>query len=326
MRFLLFGLIVAMIAGFACAEDVHDLVTKAAVRQSALVSCRMSYAIELTPALPDPPRQSQYTFSFMGPNWIERKLEGSTNGTFSGAHYEYGEVFASPEAIEPTRILHVGPPVLFSTKRHMTRPPIFAGSFWWEKQALFVKDHAADFTLTGTENVEGIATQICEMSLPTMKLVGDGFRALSKKLWEGGILRLYIAPQLGYVLPKIEYINNDKEVEQVFFAKEFTKCNELWLPAIFGTYGQDSKGAVLQVGRITFDSVTYQLVNQPIPDADFIIPLKLGTRVTDSRDPQAVLRYQVQRDCDSRIVDDKEVIKNWIPKKRPKRNPTAGYP
>lgn len=283
-------LVVLMGSPRVAEETAQSLVEKAASRYSALTSCRMSYLYEPSgKPLGADGKEVKFTptlYSFSGDDWTRRTVGGITTfAEFEGVYFEYaqGRVLLRDENPRTTRVAN--------------DPPVWAGSFWYAEQAAFVKEHSREFRLAGTETVGGVETKICEMVL-SKELAGKGFHSLTRSLVDGGTLRLYIAPQLGHVLPVIEFIDFLNTIQIKYEASSFSYlAPNLWLPGSIrrGIANQSDQDMPLRYS--SFTGITYELVNEPIPKDDFVIKLKPGNRVEDRRRTSGPVWYTVQEEC-----------------------------
>ena len=111
----------------------------------------------------------------------------------------------------------------------MPSPPLFAGTFWYSTTRDFVKANAAAAKRLGPATVDGVPVEVFEWTVSPAERdkAFHGFNALTRN---GGKLRLNVAPSLGHVLPRIEYVGEGGVVAAVFSATEFRKVDNVHIP------------------------------------------------------------------------------------------------
>jgi len=273
-------LIVAIIlcATTTCAEETaQELVSKAVARSRAIKSGCVEYFDDAQPAI-----VVQHNFG-----------DGRWRVTSRGAIVaEYGNMR-----------IHFGkghPPVKLLTPEQASIEdandnfasylvPACAGGFWHTRQVDWVESHAADFVKTGTERLGDIDTVICDAYV---KGSGSGpvialhplLRPTYKGLEVVRHLRLYIAPALGYVLPKIEILGGTDTVLQRWTATDFKECS-------LGIYiAKHIKEEYAKEDELALDpttclskrfTVSADKMNQPLSDDDLFFPIPAGTKIVD---------------------------------------------
>src|SRR5690606_13871898 len=92
------------------------------------------------------------------------------------------------------------------------RPPLFAGYFWSQEQRAWVQQNTENFRLVSTSQVDGLKVKVCEAELGTAADAYAIMRRQPPSLSPGGILRLYLAPDQGCVIPAIEVVTKHGKV------------------------------------------------------------------------------------------------------------------
>ena len=246
-------------------DDAQALIEGAAARYGAVKSGRLHYLYEGATKRKGPDGKELDSnpefFTFDGTNWAH----GWTTQESSTAHFKgvYCEYFASPDRSSVT-FSSVDPN---AHPRALNDPPVFAGSFWYAEQPPFVREYIKEFKLVGTQTIEGVETKVCEM--PRTR---------------GGRVRLCIAPQLGFVLPLVEFLDPEGYADVRFVASSFTEVKPgLWLPGSIKHGIAHPIDPSLPMRYHGFSCMKYELINETIPDEYFSIKLRRGTRVVDHR-------------------------------------------
>ena len=153
---------------------------------------------------------------------------------------------------------------------------MYAGTLWWYASTRqFVRDQASKARSLGAETVNGIETRGLEWNVARSDTF-LAFGAINEMLQDGGKLRLYVARQLGYALPRIEHVDKFGTVQDKFDFSDFKQV----APGIFFP-------AVCRLGGGTFNR-TYQIkkierINGAFSNSDFVLPIPADTAINDHR-------------------------------------------
>jgi hypothetical protein len=110
-------------------------------------------------------------------------------------------------------------------------------------------------------------------------------------------MRLYVAPQLGFVLPRIELLTPAGQVAQSYDATEFSEVAPgIHFPRRLWTETYAAGGAACF--RAEF-ATRCELINETIPGEDFVVDMPLGTRIQDAREPGNVVTFQLSETSSS---------------------------
>ncbi len=171
-------------------------------------------------------------------------------------------------------------------------PPHFASTFWFAAAQKFVTDNKANAKQTGTATIDGHNVVIYEWTISASK-AGSAFRSVNELTQDGGILRVYIAPGLGHMIPKIEHVGVSGKVGAVFEGSDFIKCNGMYFPQMASIQYIKSDGPSY---RTEFRIKHIERINEPIPESEFVLELPVGTQVRDSRDGKKSTFFEVTKD------------------------------
>jgi len=284
MKTLLAMFIVAIgLTNVCIADEAKNLVEGAVLRRDALTSGKLIYTYESLPRKPTsfPKSVKIYLFSYL--NWSSKTKDlPQTTASVNDGSFTYFERPLKEGQEIPIAGIQINAPVLYENKKHINKAPVFAGSFWVSRMALFAKEHAKDYKVVGTKNINGINTKICEIQVPKA-LAGQAFvKQQVGRTTEGGKIRLYIAPQHGYVMPLIEYFDIKNNLCMSFTASNFSETSTgVWLPKKISRIDVN-KNPSKENNQKIFD-ISYERINEPIADSDFNISLPPGTQVQDFR-------------------------------------------
>lgn len=217
-------------------------------------------------------------FSFSGPNWALRIPNGNVRVNYDGKLLAFGQSEQPDKKIyRALRIQPAQPP-----NKHSPFPPYFAGTFWHDLPLKFMQANAAKGRAKEQTDVRGIRTTPLEWDVARP---GDAFDSYNNVLFAGGLLRVYVAPQLGYALPRYEYVGRDGTVGVRFDAWEFEEA----APGVFFPHQCTCQCFdPAPVYYVDYKITKFEKINEPIPDDDFIIKIPEGTSVHDGRGPTVV--------------------------------------
>lgn len=169
--------------------------------------------------------------------------------------------------------------------------PFFAGTFWLEDMLNYVRTHKADAVYKGTADIEGVKTDVLEWSIPKEDRLEVMKQSNNVIPDHGGFLRIYVAPQWGYVLPRIDRTSPDNVLACRFESKDFREVTSgIWFP-FKSTWEWHDKGLQFYE-EYAFDRVG--LINEAIPDSEFEFSVPVGTRFSDERNSAVPIMFDVK--------------------------------
>lgn len=180
---------------------------------------------------------------------------------------------------------------LSSTANSSFQPPINqVGTGWNATTVAYIAAHLSGAEAKGTKEVNGYSTRVYEWKVPKSE-VFQAFEEATDLSRNGGVLRVYIAPDLGYVVPLLECVGTDGQVAKSYSASEYTACNGIWCPrsatiAAFSTKGPGNWAK--------YTDIRASRLNEHIPDDEFTVELPAGAIIRDVRSPQKRAEYVVQ--------------------------------
>lgn len=158
--------------------------------------------------------------------------------------------------------------------------PQFLATFWYSPTLKYVTDNKARAKRKGTDKIDGQEVVIYEWTVKPVD-IGNAFHSVNELTQEGGILRVYIAPGLGHMIPKIEHVGVSGKVGALFEGSDFIKCNGMYFPQKASIQYIKSKG---QSFRIEYRIKHVERINEAIPESEFVLELPVGTEFHDGHD------------------------------------------
>lgn len=162
---------------------------------------------------------------------------------------------------------------------HLQSPPTFLGSFWFPCTREFVQGNRQQVVRKPATTVNGVSAEVLEWPVSAADS-GKAFHAVDAATRGGGLLRVSVAPELGYVLLRLEYLDQHSKLNVSFTALDFFKSSDVYFPRkSVMQYYTNGKPAFYQEHEIIHISD----INAPIPDKTFVVELAVGTHVYDAR-------------------------------------------
>ncbi len=270
------------IGTIAKSDELHltpdSLVDGVLARAEAIFSGRFEYRVTSGDASSTKqPQETRAGFILSGPSWrIDDRGFHVESINYRGKYYEVrrtpqpdGSTHTSLEIRATQDLFSMAPP----------RPPYFAGTLWHKSTIEYIRLHKSSARVAGEKTIAGIPTSIIEWDISASDKFG-AFHAITQPLMNGGVLRLFVAPQLGYALPRVEHVDRQGNVETRFEATGFREVNQgIYMPKFLLYQVFEKGGAPGWYNR--YEVVQVDGINQPIPDEAFSTSLPIGTVVAD---------------------------------------------
>jgi hypothetical protein len=259
------------------APDIGRLVRGIVARSDALVSGRLEYDLSYGP--PGATLSTQHAhLSVSGASWALRrpKTEGY-HVNHGGKHVYYHRTPQPDGSIRDNAEVTLDEPI---DKRYPS-PPVFAGTFWWKSTTEYVKANPDKAVYAGRKSVNGVDAHVLEWRVPRNKLAAFG--TFGPATQNGGTLRVAVAPQFGYVLPRVECVGPDGALDIEYNCFEFIDTGGgLYLPA---RCVETSFRGDRPTFQCEYKITKAERINDVIPPEDFVLELPKGTLVQDGREP-----------------------------------------
>lgn len=297
----------SMILCAMCSSNVFgmqpaELVAGIVSRSRAIASGRITYTFKSESFVGEralrPVLVPETTTSFSDSSWAERcKSSHLVQINHDGYFLEFVRTPQHDGSVRPGAILY--PQRSLESRNELNAPPLFAGSFWNREQLRYIEKHAGDFQIAGSSTVNAIPVVTLELAVAA-ESHRDAFHILLPALKSGGIIRLYVAPQLGFVLPRIEFVTTSRQVAQSYDSVDFSEVAPgIHFPQRLWTQTHAAGGAARYRGEFT---VRCELINQSVPQEDFVVELPVGTRVQDAREPGDVIKFELTEPSSSPML------------------------
>jgi RNA polymerase sigma factor (sigma-70 family) len=162
-----------------------------------------------------------------------------------------------------------------SAFHHDPVPPVYAGTLWYASTRRFVRDQASKARVLEAQTVNGIETRGLEWNVARSDTY-LAFGAINEMLQDGGRLRLFVARQFGYALPRIEYVDKFGTVQAKFDFSDFKEvAPRIFFPAV-GRIGGGSFNRTYQLKKI-------ERINGTMLHSDFVLAIPADTAIGDER-------------------------------------------
>jgi hypothetical protein len=229
------------------------------------------------------------TAAFSDSSWAERtKGSNSVRINHDGYLLEFVQTPQRNGKIRPGVTLL--PSASLTNRAELNAPPLFSGLFWHDRQLRYVETHADAFQVTGSTVVNNVSVAVLEATIPAAHR-REAFHVVSPQLESGGLMRLYVAAHLGFVIPRIEFLPVTRAAAVVYDAADFDEAAAgIYLPGRISTEIRGAAGELQYRGEF---SVRYELINQVLPPEEFVVDLPRGTHVQDARVPGQVTSFDI---------------------------------
>jgi hypothetical protein len=300
-------LAIALILCGICSSEVFgvqpaELVAGIVSRSKAVASGRITYTFKSESFVGEralrPVSVPETTTSFSDSSWAERsKSSHLVQINHDGYFLEFVRTPQRDGSVRPGAILY--PQRALESRKELNAPPLFAGSFWQRGQLRYIEKHAGEFRVTGSSTVNAIPVVALELAVAAENY-RDAFQIVLPALKSGGTIRLYVAPQLGFVLPRVEFLTPSRQVAQSYDSVDFTEVAPgIHFPQRLWTQTHAAGGSARYRAEFT---TRCEFINQPVPEEDFIVELPLGTRVQDAREPGDVIKFELTEPSTSSML------------------------
>jgi hypothetical protein len=273
------------------AEASSKLVAGILARSKQVFSAKLVYSGKIAAGVgkPDVYRDA---LTFSGPSWLFTALTREHGNVTS--HLSHGEKFVEYTATrqQDGSIRHLAQISLPRAMDSKLLDRLVTGSNWRGPTREFLAAHSGEGKRKADQEVHGVKCQVWEWVV-LKKDVPRAFFGVTDLTQDGGLLRLYCAPQLGYVCPRIDKVGTTGKAGAVYVCREYHED----APGIFLPRGirQEIYSSKEFLSSLEYTIESIQKVNEPIPDSEFRITLPYGTEVIDSRPGQNAW-YKISED------------------------------
>jgi hypothetical protein len=240
-------------------------------------------------------------FSFFGSSWIVHYPNQTVHLCHRGKHVEF---FGNPQVDGTIRYAAQVDLPKSANEGGLPDTPNVLGTIWYDCTKKFINDHASHARLGKTTVVNGVNTQVLEWDVSS-KEVYKAFNKVNELGRNGGVLRLYLAPELGFALPLIEHLGTEGMVMTHFSSGDFKQVAPgIYLPmeSVRTTFKPAGADYVVK-----YHIHQVEQINEQIPDEEFIIELPNGTSVGDARQRTHGIHFRVGQNDSLPIPDLQEV-------------------
>ena len=229
------------------------------------------------------PEVYRAALTFSGPSWLTTAL--NREHVNESSRLNHGEKLVEYTATKQQdgSIPHLAQITLPRAMDSKLLDRLITGSNWDGPTREFLGPQSGEGKRKADQEVHGVKCQVWEWVV-LKKDVPRAFHGVTDLTQDGGLLRLYCAPQLGYVCPRIDKVGTSGKAGCVNVCREYHEdAPGIFLPRSIREENYSSKGFL---SSFEYKIESIQKVNEPIPDSEFRITLPFGTEVIDSRPGQ----------------------------------------
>ena len=322
LSLLLYSLLILSNSVFG-QDQTPNAVRGAISRMEAIHSGRITY--KETSGTSDDKETETYKLTFSGNSWKKEFSAdiSSISSNFSenpGKQDDKFDITKLTGLVDRSTVSHDGRVIVYTSCPQFDEPlhktarvttgedsmeqqyppfPQFTGTFWYHKTLSYVKEHKSEAKYKRVGKIDGHDVVVYEWTVSAANKF-HAFSYVNELTHDGGILRVFIAPSLGYAIPRIEHVGISGKPGVVITSTDFTECNGFHIP-------KKSQITILQ-NEVPGFTIAYELssitdINEPIPESEFILTLPVGTEVADSTSGTHSEFFTVSEDPNS-IPDD----------------------
>ncbi len=276
------------------APDAQQLIDGILARSDAVFSGWMTYRYTIGREGKETVHELNVRLAFSGASWVERYSFPGQPESAAVSHNGSSLAYIPTQQKDGrvTKLAKVRPAV---PMRSESKAPVFAGSFWRLATKKYVEENRKSVVLKGPAEVNGVKAAVLEWGVPRAD-VYKAFGFSAPGIDSGGVLRLYVAPQLGHAMPRIDFLSKKEEVIVRYDSSDFVKTpSGIHFPQLCSerlfAYSKTHPG----LRQYTIKDI--EKINEPIPDSEFSVPIPIGTEVIDARSGKGSTRF---------ILSDKE--------------------
>lgn len=303
-RWLVSVLISALLiqSGAVAAEDksVSELFELANSRFTAIQTGSLRYQFGTCrpdPAQPKPwpwdpkewsPVRKPVTLTLSGDEWVVRHSTGNTamHRTAMDALYLQTDQ-SNGTSLKECRLTPPLDDMGTELERDFKFRVIRAGTIPTKRILDYLNRRLADARDSGQVKVEGDTARLLEWEVPAAD-----FQELDLWFeWKSAKLRLYLLPDMGGAVRRLEYADPDGKWAARYESDNFRKvADAIWFPwNYYFIIDQTQRKNSYYVDQYIVEDVSG--VNQPVPESVFDLEIPDGTRVLDARDTKKVVRF-----------------------------------
>jgi len=156
-----------------------------------------------------------------------------------------------------------------------------------------------------TQEIDGVQTQVLEWDLEGRQIL-QAFHSVSDLASKKATLRVHVAPQFGFAIPRVEYLGDDNTPASIMLATGFHERSPgLFLPTECSKQDFKKNGPLFSY---TYTLNNFKFINETLPEGSFSTTLPNGTSVIDGRSGSAFIIGQKTYPT---VADIDDVINNF---------------
>jgi hypothetical protein len=300
LRSRCFAMCVLLVLAQDCpAEPIDQLIDGLLARAQLIVSGEIQYQFEesdTTTDHPNLPPPVTIHLAIRDHDWVLR-YDGSPNFQMQrdNTNMKYYAA-AAPSTGVTDHTLHIeGAESLNGLVfTHPSYAGFRLGTFWFPEQTQFIARARSRTRQVGASQVEGVPTVQLAWDVAAEDL-DEAMLIIPREIAKArqGILRVDVAPSLGYALPRIAYCDPEGKAIITFESRDFQRDgDEIFLPRSVTCTTIFPQGE--QTSRFTVNHV--RNLNRPLTDEVFRLDIPKDTYIRDSRPgaPVSIFRLSDQ--------------------------------
>lgn len=184
------------------------------------------------------------------------------------------------------------------------------GTILFPHTIAFIRSHVSEAQYIGTDTVDGSPVQVLEWSVPSTDIAA--FVMLLPAITnEGGLIRVFTSPELGFAIPKYQCTGPDGTIAYEVIASDFFEAS----PGFYLPRSTHLQSYAPEEGYyVMIDITDATSVNGVVPESEFKFEIPIDTFVSDSRAGNQI-SYQAN------TILSTDSLEGWLAETREARHP-----
>ncbi len=273
-------------AAAAAPPAIDELIDGVVARSTAVYQAQIDFTLTErhgpTVETAQQVRSDRYELSVAGPDWLLRYADSpNLIMKHDAVTLRYYETPSRRDGVD--RSLHIDAPQTLDNAvgENAAYTSLRHGTFWYPAQATYVDRQRGKAQLVEEQRLAGVNTYVLQWQVDVLDF-DEALIVIPPRIAKQrkGYLRIHVAPDLGFALPRIEYRAIDDETVKRFESSDFVQVDsDIYYPRSSQCITRHADQSFLT----DFQVHDIRHVNQKLPGETFTLQIPARTRMRDSR-------------------------------------------
>lgn len=160
------------------------------------------------------------------------------------------------------------------------------GGIWHAQLRSYLARKRIPAVITGSTNVSDVRCFVVEIPIPASDVLDAFLSVRNRQLLQGGaVLRMFIAPEFGYAVPRYEYLGKEGLIDRTFSCEAFVEYpGHFFFPQSARIeYGRSTTQRGRPRTLLMAEVTKVHSLNEPVDTKLFDVSVPADTVVTDAR-------------------------------------------